>query len=207
MSILIATPMYGGQCTADYFFSSMALQSAFFNAGVEHDWLRITNESLITRARNVCAREFLKTDFTHLLFIDADIRFDPDDVAKLWNMEKPISVAAYPMKRKDAPLSAWVGGRLVEFPIDINPVPVDYAGTGFMMIERGVLESMKEFAPEYAESATEEPTWGFFLDPVEDGIHLSEDYYFCKRARELGYEISMETSIRLGHVGSWVYGD
>jgi hypothetical protein len=153
---------------------------------------------------------FLKTDYQKLMFIDADIEFQPDDVAKLWNMDVPIACAAYPMKRQDAPLSAWIGGELVS---DLDqyegPVAVDFAGTGFLMIDRKVFEEMKESRPEEVhiegQDLTECFTW--FNTTVEEDkadrkVYLSEDYFFCKRARELGYSIFMEPTIRLTHWGT-----
>ena len=78
MSILIGTPCYGGMVTEAYLRSSLALRKEFLAAGIEHDWLTIANESLVQRARNVIAASFLReTSFDRLLFIDADIEFEP----------------------------------------------------------------------------------------------------------------------------------
>ena len=206
MSILIATPMYGGQCSAAYCASAVNLSAALTEAGIDHDWLFAWNESLIQRARNKMAAAFLASPFRKLLFIDADIRFAPDDVAKLWNMETQVAVAAYPMKRPDAPLSAWVGGELVTGLDDLpNPCPVDYAGTGFMMIDRSVFEAMK--SPDIEIRYDFGPAHAFFACPIHGGVEESEDYHFCRRWRDLGGQILLEPTIRLGHVGTWIYGD
>jgi hypothetical protein len=77
---------------------------------------------------------------------DADIESVPDDVAKLWNMNTDIAVAAYSMKRDDMPLSAWKDGKLVKLEdCPKEPFPVDYAGTGFMLISRKAIERVHEF--------------------------------------------------------------
>src|SRR6185437_7713932 len=86
ISILISTPMYGGLCTSAYLLSAMRLQEDLLRAGVEHDFNIGRNESLVTRARNEMAGWFLNTKLERQMWIDADMEFNPEDVAKLWNM-------------------------------------------------------------------------------------------------------------------------
>lgn len=206
MSLLIATPMYGGMCTAGYFRSSMALKDVFHVRQFTHDWLETTNESLITRGRDTIAATFLKGDWNRLFFIDSDIQFEPEDVAKLWNMNCDVAVGCYPRKELGAEYAAWVNGRLLKAK-DLDkikqPFAVDYAGTGFMMIKRHVFEILQARHPEwkYEEGHVGE-CWGFFQDPIEDGIHLSEDFFFCKRVREAGMQVMMHPKVRLGHWGA-----
>ena len=198
MSILFCTPAYGGNVTVGYLNSCLSLQDELLSAGVDCSWLTITNESLITRARNTCVSTFLETDFEALMFIDADIEFAPEAVNRLWNMDKSICCGAYPMKRPDMPLSAWKGGKTVEY--GGEPYPVDYAGTGFMMIHRGVFEEFRENYPECAYDG------GFaYFDTSINGTYLSEDYTFCERARKFA-EIYLDPEIRLKHWGTHIYG-
>ena len=205
MSLLIATPMYGGNCTAAYFRSAMTLKDAFRDRNFPHDWLETTNESLITRARDTSAARFLQGDWSRLFFIDADIQFEPEQVATLWNMDCDVAVGCYPRKELKAEYAAWVSGRLLrahELDKIRQPFPVDYAGTGFMMIKRRVFEILQARHPEwkYEEGHVGE-CWAFFQDPIEDGIHLSEDFFFCKRVREAGMQVLMHPKVRLKHIG------
>ena len=209
MSLLVVTPMYGGQCFAAHFKSCLALKDAFHDVDLDHDWLVTWNESLITRGRNTSAAAFLETDFQKMLFIDGDIEFEPESVACLWNMNVDVAVGAYRMKHEGSPLGAWIDGKLVDIEGMTEPVEVDYAGTGFMMIDRSVFERLKPHVPEYEEGRGvgkgRQPCWGFFLDPVEDGVHLSEDYHFCKRFREIGGKVMLDPTIRLKHWGLKAY--
>lgn len=79
-SLFVATPMYGGQCAGMYTKSIADLSSLCTKYGIALRFYFLFNESLITRARNYCCDEFIRSDFTHMMFIDSDIGFDPNDV-------------------------------------------------------------------------------------------------------------------------------
>ena len=81
--IMVATPMYGGQCAGMYTKSSVDLSAVAQQYGMDVRFFYLFNESLITRARNYCVDEFMRSDCTHLMFIDSDIGFDPNDVLTL----------------------------------------------------------------------------------------------------------------------------
>ena len=160
--IFVATPMYGGMCHGMYAKSCIDLATLCANYGVECRFFYIFNESLITRARNYLVDEFLRTEgFTHLMFIDSDIHFDPRDVlslAALCDDDKPIIGGPYGKKciawekivqavdsgiadKDPEELSKFVGD-FVFNPVQgtqelkINePVNVLEIGTGFMMVQ------------------------------------------------------------------------
>ena len=96
--LFVATPCYGGQCLGLYAKSCLDLQATCIQYGIECRFSFIFNESLITRARNYLVDEFLRSDCTHLLFIDADICFNPQDVLALLALDKDISGGPYPKK-------------------------------------------------------------------------------------------------------------
>lgn len=87
--IFVATPMYGGQCHGMYTKSTADLARLCQHYGIDVRFFYLFNESLITRARNYCVDEFLRSDYTHLLFIDSDIGFDPNDVLSLACLADP----------------------------------------------------------------------------------------------------------------------
>lgn len=101
--LFVATPMYGGQCNGMYARSMCDLTALCLKYGIEMRSYFLFNESLITRARNYCVDEFLRSGYTHLLFIDSDIGFNPQDVLALLALqtdESPYDVigGAYPKK-------------------------------------------------------------------------------------------------------------
>lgn len=209
MSVLICTPCYGGQVTEPYFRSCMTLRESLLVNGVHHDWLTITNESLVQRARNTIVSKFLETDYEKLFFIDADIEFTEHDFGKVYSICEDVSVGVYAMKDpKKARYAAWIDGELVTDLDQFNePVEVDYAGTGFMCINRDVLERMLNFFPERAHSDGVGKSFAWFDPRVDDGIYLSEDYAFCKDVQGLmDCRVVMDPSVRLKHHGTYAYG-
>lgn len=105
-SLFVATPMYGGICHGSFASSMMTLAVECARNGIEMQFYTLHNESLITRGRNYCADEFVRSGKSHMLFIDSDITFDPKDVFTLLaiqdheNPEDPYDIigAAYPKK-------------------------------------------------------------------------------------------------------------
>jgi hypothetical protein len=207
LSILFCTPCYGGMVHEAHFRSCLNLKEELTKGGVEHDWLTGRNESLVTRARNEMTANFLKTDHSHMMWLDADIEFEPEHVAKLWNMDADIAVGIYCMKKKKEQwFAAWMGGKLIKDLDQFNgPIEVDYAGTGFMMIRRNVVEALVKTSESYEGPMGITPA--LYMTPVEDGVFLSEDYFFCKRAREAGFKIKADPSVRLIHWGQFPFGE
>lgn len=90
-SLHVLTPMYGGNLTLNYHNSFLKLVLKCRDLGISIDWTNTWNESLISRARNRLADSFLKTnEYTHAIFIDADIGFEADDVLAMMEMDKDI---------------------------------------------------------------------------------------------------------------------
>jgi hypothetical protein len=205
-SILFATPCYGGQMFAPHVRSIMNLKDDLNSLGLAHDWLIGWNESLVHRGRMEMTATFLETEHTHLMWLDADIEFTSDDVAKLWNLDADIAVGVYPMKKRESCwYAAWKDGELIK---DLDqfagPIVVDYAGTGFMLIKRAVIETLAKSQGHYR--GKNGPVPAIFMTPIHEGILESEDYHFCRIARQAGFEVTMDPSVRLKHWGIYPYG-
>jgi hypothetical protein len=87
--LFIAAPMYGGQCAGMFTRSIADLSALCTHYGIQVRFYFLFNESLITRARNYCADEFMRSGDTHLMFIDSDIGFNPNDVIALLALQNP----------------------------------------------------------------------------------------------------------------------
>ena len=174
VKLFVATPMYGGQCNGLYMKASLDLQTACHQAGVEIKFSFLFNESLIPRARNYLVDEFLRSGYTHLLFLDADIEFRPQDVLSLIFLDKDLCGGPYPKKSinwNNVAQAIKLHGANPQFKVGdceqiigdyvFNPVPgtqtfnvfepleVLELGTGFMMVKRHVFEQYAKQYPEY----------------------------------------------------------
>lgn len=175
--IFIGTPMYGAQAAGTYTKACTDLALMAGANGIQVQFYFLFNESLIQRARNYIVDEFLRSDCTHLLFIDADIGFNPRDILGLMavNLQDPdkynIVTGPYPKKTIawEKVSQAAQQGKGKDNPFDLEKYTADYvfnpvkkqasfnvaeplevaeAGTGFMLIPRATLEKFKEAYPE-----------------------------------------------------------
>ena len=168
--LFVATPMYGGMAHGMYVKASLDLQALMSKYGVETRFSFLFNESLITRARNYLVDEFLRSDCTHLLFIDSDVHYNPQDVVALLALDKEVIGGPYPKKainwnnialaaRKhpDLPpheLENLVGDYVFnvvkgtqQFSVT-EPLEVLEIGTGYMMVKREVFPILEEKYPQ-----------------------------------------------------------
>ena len=100
--IFIGTPCYGGMITADYFKSVLQLTALAATKKIELQFGTIGNESLITRARNTLVQLFMdESQYTHLLFINADIAFNPESVFRMLDLDEDVVTGVYPRKTID----------------------------------------------------------------------------------------------------------
>ncbi len=212
MSVLIATPAYGGQITVPYFHALERIRAALIGHNVEHDVLITSGDSHVTRARNSCVATFLNdTDYETLLFIDADVEIDSRDVITLLDhrptMENGRGVrgAAVACKTPDFSeyLSLWVdGSRPTRKQMPSEPFCVDFLGTAVLAIDRKVFERLKgsDLVMPY-ECPIAGSAWDFFRDYVSDGVFLSEDYGFCELVRAHDIPVTCYPDIVVNHYG------
>ena len=167
--LFVATPMYGGMAHGLYVKSCLDLQNVMSKYGVETKFPFLFNESLITRARNYLVDEFLRSGFTHLLFIDSDIHYQPQDIVALMALDKDVIGGPYPKKsinwgnvaqaaRNNPNLEPKeLEGLVGEYVFNVvkgtqqfqvtEPLEVLEIGTGHMMVKRHVFEKMQESFP------------------------------------------------------------
>jgi hypothetical protein len=168
--LFVATPMYGGMAHGMYVKASLDLQALMSKYGVETRFSFLFNESLITRARNYLVDEFLRSECTHLLFIDSDVHYNPQDVVALLALDKDVIGGPYPKKainwnnialaaRKHPDLAPQELENLVgdyvfnvvkgtqQFSVT-EPLEVLEIGTGYMMVKREVFPILEEKYPQ-----------------------------------------------------------
>ena len=232
-SIFLATPMYGGQCTGQYMQSVLNLYQLFGQHQIPMQCAFMFNESLITRARNGMAHQFLQSDCTHLFFVDADIKFRASDAYHMVQADVPLICGIYPKKevnwhqvadaaKNNVPpdelhkfsgsfVVNLVGGQQSVTVAADKPAEIMAGGTGFMLIKREVFEALMPITPKYRNDlpnlglGTE--MYDFFQTShcPESGRLLSEDYHFCVKYREVGGKVYAAPWCKLGHWGSFLF--
>jgi hypothetical protein len=232
--VVVATPCFGGLVNQTYMLSVLKLVQLAAGGEFELDVVLMGGDSLITRSRSVLVSRFLDNPrATHLMFIDADIGFEPDQFLRLLRLDKDFAAGAYPLKQIDwralpgravagEPLAAaglsYVGQICAGADLRRQDgfATAKYAGTGFQLIKRCVFEKLIAAHPELkfraVHTLTNEKPGGDTLyalfecaiDP-ETGVYLSEDYAFCGRWRALGGQIWLDLRSRLTHAGTSYY--
>ena len=175
--LFVSTPMYGVMFTVFYTQSIMTLQKVLASRDIDCTFSFMFNESLITRARNGLTHEFLKTDCTHLMFIDADIRFFAEHLVQMIEADVSIICGIYPKKEvnwdtvkaamdrgvANDQLKHHTGSFVVnlvnydgEVTVPMNqPVEIWNGGTGFMLIKRQVFIDLEDRVPTYTNNVVD----------------------------------------------------
>jgi hypothetical protein len=234
VNLVVATPCFGGQISVLYAASLFKLQQLIRSySGLTLKVLFKDGDALITRARASLLSQFLEDEAaTHLLFLDADIGFEAEQVLRLIQCGAEMCAAVYPVKRIDwdkvkqtietaRPDPAAAALRYV-FEVD-DPtaviekagfVKVRYAGTGFFMMRRDAVERMCARYPQLhykrdhsIDAATiSDKRYALFECMIaDDGTYLSEDFAFCRRWTDMGGEIWADLKSTLCHVGPMTF--
>jgi hypothetical protein len=196
------TPCYGGQITEVCFNSYLQWSIIATKNNIDFQIDTLSNESNVNRARNTCASKFLSGDATHLMFVDADIKFNPTDVVKLLTHDKDIVGGIYPQKTLPPKM---VVNTIDNGKREGNLIEVGTIVSGFMLIKRTVFEKLiEEGATPYNDQMEliNNNQYDFFQCTIDSrGRYLTEDWSFCRRWRQVGGEVWADLDIALEHVG------
>jgi NDP-sugar pyrophosphorylase family protein len=206
--LMIAIPCYDGKVNIRTAFAIAELVPKLDKMGVRLNLVHMSGCSIITKARNKLVRNFMESDCTDFLFVDADVVINTDAVTRLLALssDKDVVAGSYPRRSKDAKffLDFYLDkdGQL-EFD-DHGLMRVESVSTGFMLIRRHVIEHMIEKHPEWkyqgdGDGETEHALFDFM---ILDGQYIGEDYAFCLRARQDGFKIYLDPMISLPHIGT-----
>lgn len=219
LKIFVSTPCDDGHKLC-YWNSIRALERYPDPAGHSYFIYTTPGDSLIPRARNNHAHEFLKSDCDIFLPIDSDLDFRPQDVWGMVARRLPIVAGMYAIKQRDL---RWCVNGIPGEPVNEEGMQrVATAGTGALAIYRIVFDKMKSVAASwehwrmrYICDHTKEEKFHFFHhgvidDPVEfahahNPRDMSEDWNFCYMARKLGFDVWADTRSIFLHEGTILY--
>ena len=206
-NVMIGTPAYGGMMHCDYVNELLRYQ----RAGLRFGLTTIGNESLITRARNTILAEFLvREEFTHLLFLDADVLLPAEGLLRLLTHARDVIGAPVPLKghRPDGSRIFNLGRACGE---DGPLLLCERIGTAALLLSRRAVEALAEDARRdgrvYSRGFTGRGDtravvhYDVFRVGVSDEEYLSEDYWACDALRRLGFAIHVDASVVTQHSG------
>jgi len=230
LHLVIGTPMYGGMCTSEYTDSLLKLSESCNKSGVKLTTIFLGNESLIQRGRNTIAHHFMNLpDATHLLFIDADIKFRVEDIVKMIKADKELIIGPVALKGynwEEIRMAALAGdddiGRTggvfnintlpgIEMEDEETPFEIEHGGNAFMLIRRDCLQALEPQTPIYTNGGRSLPDGVeikdyFRVEINKDTNHLlSEDYFFCHSYRQIGGKVWCAPWVETGHFGSHLF--
>lgn len=210
--IHICMPCYGGQLTESTFMSYIKWGNTCRQLGIDWTIETMTNESLISRARNTLVAKFLNTEnSTHLVFIDADIGWEPWHLLLLINHDVDVIGGLYPMKSLPV---RWVVNGVENGAVsdDGNVVEVSKTGTGFMVVKRHVFDKLQQhpavvpFKNDIGLPQELDPHMRTYYDTdVREGRYYSEDWTFCENWRDLGGKVWVDKRVLLKHTGTYTF--
>jgi glycosyltransferase involved in cell wall biosynthesis len=215
MTLMIGLPCAGGIVSEKTTLGLFNLGKTLVRNNINHGLLTLTNSSLITQARSKVVNFFINnTEHEYLFFLDSDIGFNPDDVLKLMSHQIPIVSGAYPMKIIPE-----------RYCVDVvqpeerhgDLLKINGNGMGFVLIHRQVFldiarhyPNLKYVPSNYHSDTPHSPeemnnSFHFFAEHQSENGFMSEDKSFFHRAKQVGYNIFLDTSIRLNHTGYHIY--
>jgi hypothetical protein len=213
--VFLATPCYHAEVSLNYMASVLWQTPRIVAAGHEVQF-SFTCGDAVNRQRNQLVANFLKTDATHLLFVDSDTGFHGDDVVRMLAADLPIIGVNYPKRDyfwhqaaggtvgelRDSLLRGSVvvfeDARPLKHDGPVTFLPCAFAGTGLMLIKREVFEAViaQKLVP-----ALRDGLHRFFAFEVVDGDDLGEDYNFCILCRRAGFEVFYDPTATASHMG------
>jgi predicted O-methyltransferase YrrM len=202
--VLLATPAYS-TTSAAYTFAIAQSREALHAAGIQTAYLILQGNCHVDDGRNSIVRDFLESDCTDLVFLDADVDWEPKALVQLCQHDLDIVGGVYPYRREggqNMPVRMMAGANEVDGLIEVEGLP-----TGFMKIRRNVLERMAAVAPKYWDKIYQTALVFDRPTPGSDMTRWGGDVDFCNRWRAMGGRIFADAELRLGHTATVVIRD
>lgn len=205
--MFLATTCYAG-LDPGYTFAIQNSRAALSAAGIESVYLLHNGNCHVDDARNDCVREFLASDCGSLVFLDADVSWEPSDLVRLCQHDVDMVGGVYPYRREgkenDLPMRMLPG--VLPAPGQNGLVEVAGLPAGFMRISRGAITRLCDAAESFSMESVK--TYIVFRRSLDaDGIRWGGDLHVCNEWRKLGGKVYCDWETVLGHAGRVVMRD
>lgn len=205
--IFLATPAYDGKVHVQYAIALNDTVKKLFTEGIKVEICIHTSGSLLVAERNRLNKAFLASDCTHMLCVDSDLGWPGEAVYAMIKHDKDFVAGVYPCRGENVFLFRAQHNEDGSINTENGLIKMDYISAGFMLIKRHVIEKMTEqykhlaFVPKNPAMKHESGTCLFDTE-VWEGEFWGEDYVFCRRARECGFDIWVDPMIEFDHAGT-----
>lgn len=208
--VMLATTVY--DCPdPSYVYAIQQSREALHGIGLQTAYLLLQGNCHVDDARNSVVHEFLLSDCTDLVFLDADVSWEPEHLTALCSYDRDVVGGVYPYRREFVnetgalPVS-MIGG--VYTPDEDGLLEAQGLPTGFLRIRRPVLEALAEGADKFwGRTDHRAPIPIVFERTYENGERYGGDIAFCAKWRAMGGRCYAATELRLGHVAKTVIRD
>lgn len=166
-------------------------------AGIDVEDMVLRRSCDIVSNRTWLVRYALEANATHLLFVDSDMLFPSDTIPRLLAHKKEIIGVKY--KKREFPIKWLYEGLGDESETDL--FRVKHVGTGLMLIDLSIFENLGK-----PKNEGERPTaWFSFGRDSQGALAMGEDVWFCNVARDAGYDVWVDPTLQIGHIGEYIY--
>lgn len=196
-SVFLATPAFAG-VDPGYTFALFESVKLLELEGVSTELAIFAGDCHVDDARNRLVKDFLKSGCDQLVFLDSDLRWEPEDLLRLIRRPQDVVGATYPLKQEEEAYPVMMGEALPEGDLyEVEALP-----TGFLKIRRSVLESMAQVAPQYYGKRDNEPTALIFERTLVGSVRWGGDTTFCRKWREMGGKVYLDPLPLMEHSGN-----
>lgn len=206
--IFLATPAYDGKVHVQYAIAMAETHTLLASQGIILQVQIHCSGSLITAERNRLLEKFIESDADYLLCIDSDLGWPPMAIMEMIKHDVDIVCGIYPT-RKDNMFLFRPCKNENQSVVKNNKglLKMEYVPAGFMLIKRHVIEKMREFHAntKFVPKIQNEQMfsgYALFNTEVWEGEFWGEDYYFCRKAREAGFDIWVDPLVEFDHAGT-----
>ena len=198
--VLLATTAYDNTHAA-YTFSIQRSRELLHKHGIETAYLLLSGNCHVDDARNSVIQEFIDTDCTDIVFLDADVAWEPEQLVRLCQHDADIVGGVYPFRSSDKLDDMPVRMIQEASPNDCGLIEVEGLPAGFMRIRRDVIVQLSMHAESYALKKSDGLTTVYILfeRTLESGTRWGGDLKFCHKWRALGGKVYADYEMRLGH--------
>lgn len=202
--VLLATTCYD-KASAAYTFAISKSRESLHREGIQTAYLLLQGNCHVDDARNSVVRDFLESDCTDLMFLDADVDWEANDIVQICRRELDVVGGVYPYRRdgsENMPCRMMAERQMIDGLIEVEGLP-----TGFLKIKRHVLEKIAAQSPKYFDGIHETSLVFDRPDPGPDKTRWGGDIAFCNKWRAMGGRIFADAELRLGHTATVIMRD